>query len=73
VAKETCRKAYATDYKRVTVSVALFLTVYKKLLHSGKEYPIIGIKPGRTNSHQSETNLIKTPEATLPGALWVSF
>jgi hypothetical protein len=23
------------------------------------------------NSHQSETNLIKTPEATLPGALWV--
>jgi hypothetical protein len=32
------------------------------------EYPNIGIKPGRPNSHQSETNLIKTPEAILPGA-----
>ena len=40
----------------------------RKLLLFGPEYPNIGIKPGRPNSHQSETNLIKTPEAILPGA-----
>jgi hypothetical protein len=42
--------------------------LYKKLLLFGSRYPNIGIKPGRRNSHQSETNLIKTPEAILPGA-----
>jgi hypothetical protein len=34
---------------------------YKKLLLFESGYPNIGIKPGRPNSHQSETNLIKDP------------